>query len=373
MLNEISGRAQTTFANTPGVGQQPQGATGKLIGKAVVQVVTPQSIFQDSMEELSFTLNRSNDYALKNRKERDRTDRSMKERLKAFRKVTGESADAKNSAEELARAIEERPDRENILREASERHEEPAEAWAALEDARDTLRQKGAPPAVLKELDEALALMDMRYGAAIRAGVTGTLTAAQDFVSLGSPTALGATYRKAALEFTGTRALFAHVQEKYGGDFDKAVDFLYAALAADMACDEPSADRASLESVNTSFGKLRSFQSAHAQCTTQMQRWDEIHQVHDCGMTGTDLLGKVLDMGEQSFAGASQMDDIAREAGAPDIERRILFLQELQQNVRTFSPLVFDSAEGRTRVLDAVQGAVDNAVAEEDALLAAQE
>lgn len=373
MLNEISRQTQTMFASTPGVGQQPQGATGKLIGKAVVQVVTPQSIFQDSMEELSFTLNKSGDYALKNRKERGRTDRSMKERLKAYRKLAGESADAKESAEELAHAVEERPDRENILREAAERHEEPAEAWAALEEARDTLRQKGADPAVLRELDEALAIMNMRYGAAIRAGVTGALTAAQDYVSLGSPQDLGATYRKAALEFTGTRALYAYVQEKYGGDFDSAVNFLYASLAADMACDEPSADRASLESVNTSFGKLRSFQSAHAQCAAQMQRWDEIHQVHGCGMTGTGLLGKVLDMGEQSFVGASQADGIAREAGAPDIERRILFLQELQQSVRAFSPLVFDSAEGRSRVLDAVQGAVDNAVAEEDALLAAQE
>ncbi|MCR5563088.1 MAG: TyeA family type III secretion system gatekeeper subunit, partial [Desulfovibrio sp.] len=51
----------------------------------------------------------------------------------------------------------------------------------------------------------------------------------------------------------------------------------------------------------------------------------------------------------------------------------ILFLQELQQSVRAFSPLVFDNAEGRTRVLDAVQEAVDNAVTEEDVLLSSQE
>ena len=40
MLNEISGQTQAIFNTTPGVGQQ-QGATGKLIGKAVVEVVTP--------------------------------------------------------------------------------------------------------------------------------------------------------------------------------------------------------------------------------------------------------------------------------------------------------------------------------------------
>ena len=374
MLNEISGRTQTDFATVPGAGQKPQGATGKLIGRAVVQVVTPQSIFEDSVEELSASLNRSSDYALKNRKERSRTDSSMKERLKAFRRVAEENAaDEGKALEELSQAIVGKPDREDILKEALERHEEPAEAWASLEEVRGQLAEKGADPHVLTELDEALVLMEMRYGAAIRAGVTGALVAAQGYVSLGSPLELGSTYRKAVLEFTGTMALYAHVQENYGGDFDKAVHFLYASLTADMACDEPSVDKASLESVNTSLGKLRSFQSAHAQCDSQMRRWQEIHHVHNCGMTGIDLLGKVLSLGGQTFIGASQVDDIAREAAATNVEHRILFLQELQRNIRTFSPLVFDNADGRTRVLDAVQGAVDNAVAEEDALLASEE
>ena len=374
MLNEITGRAQADFNTTNIVGQPNQGATGKLIGKAVVEVITPQSILQDAMEEISFNFNKSDDYALKSRKERNRTDGSMKERLKAFRKVAGENAaDPKGEAEKLARAIEERPEREAILKEAMEHHEEPAEAWAALEEARDLLKQKGADPAVLKEMDEALALMDMRYGAAIRAGITGALTAAQDYVSLGSPLDLGATYRKAVLEFTSTLSLYSYVQDKFGGDFDKAVDFLYASLAGDMECDAPSADRAALESVNTSFGKLRSFQSAHAQCNTQMRRWDDVHHVHDSGMKGLDLLGKVLNMGSQSFIGASDAEDVARAAKAPDLERRILFLQELQQSIRSFSPQVFDNTEGRARVLDAVQEAVDKAVTEEDALLSSQE
>lgn len=374
MLHEISGQTQTSFNATPGVGQPTQGATGKLIGKAVVQVNTPQSILQDAMEEISFNFNKSRDYALKSRKERDRTSPSMKERLKAFRKVAESNrAESKDAVDELTRAIEEHPDREAILKEAMEQHEEAAEAWVALQEASDQLRQRGANPKALQELDEALRLMDMRYGAAIRAGVTGTLTAAQDYVSLGEPLDSGATYRKAVLEFTTTRDLYLFVQQKYGGDFDKAVDFLYASLAADMACDTPSTDKASLESVNTSFGKLRSFQSAHARCDEQMHRWAEVHKVQNCSMKGVDLLGEVLDMGGQTFVGATQIDGIARKAGAPDLERRILFLQELQQNVRTFSPLVFDQAEGRTRVLDAVQDAVDSAVAEEDAMLTSRE
>ncbi|MBQ9407248.1 MAG: type III secretion system gatekeeper subunit SctW [Desulfovibrio sp.] len=374
MLNEISRQAQATVSDTFSARQEAQAASGKLIGKAVVQVVSPQSVLEDAMEELSYNFNKSADYALKSRKERDQAQRSIMDRMNAFRKVAEANGVAdKDEVADLTQAIQDKPEREEILHEALERHEEPADAWAALQEVRDQLIQRGAAPDLLKELDEALALMDMRYGAAIRAGISGALTAAENYVSLGSPLDLGATYRKATLEFTSTMDLYTFIQEKHGGDFDKAVDFLYASLASDMACDMPSADKASLESVNTSFGKLRSFQSAHTLCDAQMRRWEEIHDVHDCGMKGMQLLGKVLQLGSQTFAGASDADSIARTAGAPDIERRILFLQELQQNVRNFSPLVFDSTEGRTRVLDAVQGAVDNAVTEEDALLASKE
>lgn len=366
MLNEVGGASHTQFT---GMAQAPKmdGTPGKLIGKAVVQISTPQSIFQESLEELSFTVNKSDRFARKDRKERSQTDRSLKERLNEFRKVA-ESRETEQK-HDLTTNIEKKPERESILSEAFKQHNDAAEAWAALEDARDSLAQKGADPRVLQEVDEALRLMDMRYGAAIRAGVCGTLTAAQDYVSLGAPLDLGATYRKAVLEITSTFDLYTMINTEYGGNFDMAVDFLYASLNADMACDSPSADSVALESLNTSIGKLRSFQSAESLCDKQMTRWKDVHNVQDCPMKGLDLLGKVLNMGKQTFLSASEVESVTRDAKATTIENKIVFLQELMQNVRSFSPLLFDAAEGRTRVIDAVQGAVDKAVAEEDAML----
>ena len=51
----------------------------------------------------------------------------------------------------------------------------------------------------------------------------------------------------------------------------------------------------------------------------------------------------------------------------------MLFLQELLNTTRSFAPSLFDGNEGRMKVLDAVQDAVDAAIAEEDAWLASQE
>ncbi len=84
------------------------------------------------------------------------------------------------------------------------------------------------------------------------------------------------------------------------------------------------------------------------------------------------LLGKELDLRKERYISGSRISRLAEEAGAPDIERKVLFLQELLNTTRSFAPSLFDGNEGRMKVLDAVQDAVDAAIAEEDAWLAEQ-
>ena len=165
----------------------------------------------------------------------------------------------------------------------------------------------------------------------------------------------------------------AHIQEKYGNDFDAALDFLYKALASDMAADVPSMEKAHLEHVNNGFGELRSLQSARGLCARLLERWASVHGVKNCPLNDMALLGKIVGLRKEHFISASQIARLADEAGAKDIEHKVLFLQELLNTTRSFAPTLFDGNEGRMKVLDAVQGAVDNAIAEEDAWLASQE
>ena len=297
-------------------------------------------------------------------------EKTLKERIKAFKNIAA-TQDAE-STEDFLNAITAKPEHDDILEECFERHKEPAEAWAALDEAREQLARKGADPKLIQEVDEALRLMDLRYGAAIRAGICGTLTAAQGYVSLGGAGELGTTYRKAVLEFNSVLDLYNYIHTNFADNFDKAVEFLYSALGADMACDSPSTEQVALERVNHNIGRLRSFQSAHALCDSQMERWSSVHHVTQSDLKSIDLLGNLLKLGGENYISASQVDTLASKAKAPDLEHRILFLQELLQNVRSFSPLVFDKDDARTKVIGAIQGAVDQAVNEEDELLAAQ-
>ena len=140
-----------------------------------------------------------------------------------------------------------------------------------------------------------------------------------------------------------------------------------------MAADVPSMEKTHLEHVNAGFGELRSLQSARSLCAKLLDRWASVHGVKNCPLDDMALLGKVVGLRREHFISGSQIARFADEAKAPDIERKVLFLQELLNTTRSFAPSLFDGNEGRMKVLDAVQDAVDAAIAEEDAWLASQE
>ena len=140
-----------------------------------------------------------------------------------------------------------------------------------------------------------------------------------------------------------------------------------------MAADMPSMDKSHLEHVNAGLGELRSLQSARGLCARLLERWSSVHGVTNCPLDDMTLLGKMIELRKEAFVSGTRLARLADEAAAPDIERKVLFLQELLNTTRSFAPSLFDGNEGRMKVLDAVQDAVDAAIAEEDAWLASLE
>ena len=346
-------------------------ATGSMFGLQATVVESPMSLLADAAEELTFAADSTDDFELDERKEREEIDEAMEERVKKYQELMREAGSAQELGA-LRDAIRARAGKEHALRQTLQRFPDPADAWAALKELRDELAgDASAGEAVLHGVDEALAELEAQQGPAIRAGITGALNA-RGFAHLGSPSELGGFYRGAVCDFADVNALFAHIQDRYGGDFDAAVDFLYKALASDMACDTPSMEKSHLEHVNTGLGELRQLQSARSLCAKVLERWHDVHGVTSCPLNDMTLLGKILDLRKETFISASRITRLADEAHAPDIEHKVLFLQELLNTARAFSPTLFDGAEGRMKVIDAVQGAVDAAIAEEDAWLASQ-
>ncbi len=353
----------TTFSST---------ATGSLFGLDATVVESPMSLLADAAEELTFAADSTDDFELDERKEREEIDEAMDERIKNYQELMHETGEVQKLGP-LRDAISARAGKEHVLRQLRYYFPDPADAWAMLKELRDELAaDPSTDEAVLRGVNEALAELEASEGPAIRAGINGALNA-RGFEGLGSPSELGSLYRKTVCDFVDVNAMFAYIQDRFGGDFDAAVDFLYKALASDMACDTPSMEKSHLEHVNTGLGELRQLQSARSLCAKTLTRWHDVHGVKNCPLNDMALLNQLLDLRKEHFIGASRIARIADDAKAPDIEHKVLFLQELLNTLRAFSPDLFDGAEGRMKVIDAVQGAVDAAIAEEDAWLASQE
>lgn len=357
----------------PATGQAPSSfaATGSLFGHAATVVDSPLSLLAEAAEELTFAADTTDDFELEERKERDEISKAMEERIKKYQELMRETGAAER-IDQLKDFLRARADRERLLRHARQLFPDPSDAWTALKEAREELaRDVGTPPETLRALEEALEILETMEGPAIRAGINAALNA-RGFEPLGDAASLKSFYRGAVLDFEDVNALYDHILTNYGNDFDSALDYLYKALASDLAADAPSMETSHLEQVNTSLGEVRRLQSARSLCARLLERWSGVHGVRQCPLDDMTLLGRILSLRKERFISGSQIGRLAEEAGAPDIERKVLFLQELLNTARSFAPTLFDGAEGRMKLLDAVQDAVDTAIAEEDAWLAQQ-
>lgn len=369
-IDSISGHFQAGAA-----AQQTENSAvhGSFMGNSVSQVPSPESLLADAAEELSFSADTTDDFELEERKERDRIKKSEEERVKLYQELMHEAGKSEQ-LNSLRDSLRSRADSRRALDKAREYFPDPSDAWAALRQMQEELLREGADKALLDDVTAALGDMEAQEGPAIRAGIQGALASA-GFGELGGSDAMRDFYRQTVCEFSSVNEVFAHIVDKYGVDFDKAMDFLFSALSADMAADTPSMGMRHLESVHDSLGKVRLTQSAYRLCETMMDRWANVHGVkpQKGRLTAMELLGDIVGLRDKRFIGAVQIEGILAKAGAPDIEREVLFLQELLSTARKFPVALFDDEQGRMKVLDAVQEAVDRAVEREDEYLASQE
>lgn len=345
-------------------------AAGSLMGNAAVQVEDPMSLLADAAEELTFAADTTDEFELEDRKERERAEESLAERVKLYQDLMHEAGKAQD-IDRLKDSLRAREGREKAAREALYRFPDPSDAYAALSDALESLsNDPSVDPAVLEDVRQGLAELEAEHGPRIRSGIQGALAAA-GYADLDGTDNLRDLYRQTVCDFTDVNAAFAHIHEKYGDvGFDKAMDFLFNTLSNDLATDVPSMETTHLENVHANLEQVRLLQSTHVQCERLLQRWESVHGVADAALTPMELLGDMVNLRNENFLGAMHIDHIAAKAKAPDIERQVLFLQELLNMTRNLPVRLFDGEQGRMKVLDAVQEAVDNAIQREDEYLA---
>ena len=349
-----------------------QAASGTFMGYTATVVVDPMSLLADAAEELTFSVDTTDEFELSEREEEDKSLREQEDRVRLYKDLM-HHAGKTEELNQLADQLQNAKTKSDAMRQVRERFPDSSDAFAALDYAVEELERKGASPESIQAVKDARDELLAEEGPAVRAGMQAMLSA-QDYADLDAGDSLRGLYRRAVCDFAGVNELFNHILDKYGPDkFDQAISFLTRTLGSDLSADVPSMGKNHLENVNANLGLVRLVQSAHAQCGRVMDRWRNVHGIENCPLDSRALLGRILALRGESFLSAANFERIAAEANPPDIEREVLFLQELMQMTRSMPSLLFDGHSGHMKVLDAVQDAVDNAIGREDAFYAAQE
>lgn len=85
------------------------------------------------------------------------------------------------------------------------------------------------------------------------------------------------------------------------------------------------------------------------------------------------LISGLLGLAEASWLSAAQVEKLAREQRLPSTEAEIYFLRELADLARLMPLKAFKEPEQRLKLVEAIQEALDAAIAREEAELAAEE
>ena len=342
---------------------------GNLAGYQATVSDDPLASLTDAADELTFGVDNTKELTLKERHAKTDRAASFLEKVEKYQALM-EKAAGQDKRESLYVFLKNNRDPQAALAKAKEwAGKDPALAWAVLREAREALKNDASAVA-LDAIDAAREMLEKDEGPAIRAGVQGALEA-ENHPVLGEPFALGATYRQAVCDFhENLDDLFSFVLEKYGEEhFEAALDFLFRSLACDLASDQRSHDKAHLESVGANLGRARVLNGAHTLVTRFLERCRNVHGL-DCAWTPMGFMKDVLALKKNRFLAARDIDGLLAKAKAPDIEREVLFFQELLSTSRNFSPLLFENAEERIKFIGAVQESVDSAIVREDEALA---
>lgn len=348
-----------------------EGGQGVFMGHEVALEDSPMSLIADAAEELGFALDKTQDYELSQRKLREKTEVSEK-LLEVYRKLMHKVGSAKK-ADQLIDALKRAGSRQAMRQALQGAFPDPTDAWGVLLLAREAFEaDAGVTRAQKAQLQALCDEYFQENGQAIRLGLRGAVEG-ERFPELGGFAQTRDLYRHTVGEFAGVQEVFAEIQQKYGDAFEKAMDFLFAAISSDIESDVPSMDRSHLESVHGKLALVRLTQSAYRLCEDVVRRWSEVHVVSAPALTPMGLLGDIVSLTRSSYVSASQVEGICRKAGAPDIEHEVLFAQELLAAVRKFPVALFGDEQKYGAVKDAVQAVVDGAIEREDEYLASQE
>lgn len=353
-----------------GAGAGGLGQTGQLGGQQVTVDGGP-SMLADAAEEIS--LHHSEKAEQKHSAERKKEvhegpDLMKLEEIQTYLQATEDFSDPEEMAQLAKRMLSGQGDPQAQAKKA---FDEPAGQHVALQYALLTGEKEGADPAVLDDLREALADLEMEHGPAIRANLNTIGTAAEGATSREQVLAFQSTYQDVVLGEASLSATLKLAVEKFGtsgADLATGLQRLVKALGQDMAAARPSGDPTRLQHLVQDLYHLGVAATVLDGC-----RELQASQATRHGAAGSDfgpgpaaLMQDLVGVSGEKWVASSRFSNLAEKFGAREPTPAVTFLTGVKGLMREMPVKVFVDGDQRNTVFQAVQEALDTAIDREE-------
>ena len=339
----------------PSLGQRPgmdagQPQTGTLLGEKAVDISGEISSLGDAAEEISLHMAEKSE-----------------DKHHAERKVKSERPPQLLQPAEIVEMLEQArdPDAQAKLDAlAAESFGDVSKQYLALQYALRQGERENASAELLESLRDALADLEIESGPQIRAGLNTLRTAGEFAQDAQGVEAFQNTYRDIVLgENTLGKTLDLALQRFGGKDVARGLAQLVAALGQDLASARPSTEPSKLQALTADLYHLQVAVTVLEGCGELSAR------LKDDGLGAVDserLMRDLVGITGEKWLSDSRFTTLATQHRVASVEGRIVFLTGVKTMLRELPVQVFPDPDARQSVLNAVQGALDIAIDEED-------
>lgn len=344
--------------------QGAQARTGTLGGEQVM-VKDASSMLADGAEELS--LHHSEKVEAKEFAEREvESDKPVEMMLIQDINAYLDAAKQFEDPEQLAQLAKRMQMSQENPRELARRESrEPADQYVLLQFALQDAQKGGAGEEVIERLQEAIADLEMEAGPQIRAGLNSIGAASEFGKTREEVAAFQSTYRDVVLgDNSLSQTLKLALERMGGGDLQRGLQGLIKGLGADLAAARPSTDPTRMQALVQDLYQLEVAATVLEGCNDLSVSLREKHG--SGGVKPDELMKELVAVTGERWVGANRFTSLADRFSLTDVGAQIAFHSGTKAMMREMPVKVFPDPETRQSVLDASQGALDQAIEREE-------
>ncbi|MEC4720742.1 type III secretion system gatekeeper subunit SctW [Noviherbaspirillum sp. CPCC 100848] len=338
--------------------------SGNFMGQQVIARSIESSILTDSAEEITLALSETVESKdIEDRLvEAEGLPRSMPtEEIIAYL----DSSKQGNDAEAMAALAKLMTSGQGSPRELAKKgFQDITQQYLALQYAAREGEKSGASQEHMEAIYDAIADMDMDFGPRIRAdlntiGVAGGYASAEDVANF------QAAFRDVVLgQQTLAQTLVAALERFGAGDFSTGMQNLIKGLGADLAAARPSTDATRLQALVQDLYHLEVaatvLDGTCALADTMVKR----HGVES--MDAVKVMTELVGITSEKWLAGARFTGIAERVAPYEAGAQITFLTGAKAILRDLPVKVYNDADARQSVLNAVQDALDAAIDREE-------